>query len=104
MQTNFCAAGLSGSRVSARNFHPLGCRWRMTEPPCRPVAPVTSTSLSAWAINYVLQAVSYLSRYRARLLGTAGTQPDRVLCDACRTFDAQLSAMLSRDPRVTNNE
>src|SRR5262245_35793398 len=40
------ARRLSGWRVSARSRQPRGIRWRMTAPPCRPVAPVTRTSRS----------------------------------------------------------
>src|SRR5260370_13086808 len=52
----FRAVLLPELRVSARKFHPLASIWRMTAPPCCPVAPVMSTVLSA--LRMILSPVS----------------------------------------------
>src|SRR6266849_9043132 len=55
-RARFRAVSLPELRVSARKFHPLASIWRMTAPPCCPVAPVMSTVLSA--LRMILSPVS----------------------------------------------
>src|ERR1700756_2888099 len=52
----FRAVSLLELRVSARKFHPLASIWRITAPPCCPVAPVMSTVLSV--LSMILSLVS----------------------------------------------
>src|SRR5215469_8513029 len=61
------AVSLLELRVSARKFHPLASIWRMTAPPCCPVAPVMSTVLSV--LSMILSPVFCLLFFSSSLLG-----------------------------------
>src|SRR5262249_46328630 len=72
------AAFASGLRTSARSFHPCFSMWRMTDPPCRPVAPVTSTMPSRLVI-------ALHSLFPASL---------KIRQSACGPFDVRIPSLL----------
>lgn len=70
------AAGMPGSRTSARTAQPRLSRARAAAPPCWPVAPITSTGPSPLAMVARL-AVMLVVILVLILPGTAGQRPAR---------------------------